>query len=376
MTARYLNIEAKHRQMVGYIASSADFTTSEGENVDPNVIVSSPNISLYCLDDATQHTIFTELPFDADLSTAPFVYQMQYDLAQRLIAVPYESFRQLAQMLPKVEHPILIYSLGRSGSTLMSHIFNALDNVLSLSEPDAAFQFIHLRRANNSRDAELRDLLDCTIRMLFKPTPFKSPTIYSLKLRNEAIQLMDLYQATFPHAKNLYLYRDAIGFVASFYRVFKIDGLPSYVPIGEFITMSEQLMGSNNITALLDPGIERVSIPQQAALMWVTIVELYLAQYAKGIPMLAIRYTDLNNSREQVIRAVFEYCGLPVERAQETLTVFERDAQAGTLLARENPAEGNKLRLTGEEHAQVTRILARHPVIKTSDFALPGTLKV
>src|SRR5215207_9579262 len=205
----------------------------------------------------------------------------------------------------------------------MSHIFNALANVLSLSEPDAAFQFIPLRRADSSRDAELHELLDCTVRMLFKPTAFKSPTRYALKFRNEATQLMDLYQATFPDAKNLYVYRDAIGFVTSFYRLFKVVGLPDFVPVGEFIAESERIMGFDHthLKAYLDPGTERLSIPQQAALLWVTVIELYLVQHAKGISVLAVRYADLNASREQVIGAILDYCDLPKEQARETLRV-------------------------------------------------------
>ncbi|MEP7292327.1 MAG: sulfotransferase [Chloroflexota bacterium] len=383
MTAQVLRIVEKHRGHPGMIANIADFTVSPGETIDPNLILTHPNISPYCLNDAEKTAIFVELPDGTDLSTAPFVYQMQYDRAQRLIEVSYETFRQLADTLPKVEHPILIYSSGRGGSTLMSHIFNALDNVISLSEPDAAFQFISLRHTDGSRDAELGELLDWTIRMLFKPTAIQSqaskmPMTYALKFRNEATQLMDLYQATFPGAKNLYVYRDGIGFVSSFYRLLKRAALPDFAPISEFITMFEQTTGSDRsqLMTYLDPGIEQISIPQQAALMWLTVIELYLAQHAKGIPVLAVRYADLNRSREQVISAILDYCGLPKEQLQETLHVFERDAQEGTMLARENPAEGNKLRLTEEEHAQVTRILARHPVIKESDYIVAGTLKV
>jgi hypothetical protein len=378
MTAQSLTIEAKHRQMVSFLASLADFTTIPGEQVDPNIVLSNRNFSLYCLDDATQRAIFVELPSNVNLATAPFVYQVQYEQAERLVAMPYETFRDVARQLPTVQHLILIYSSGRGGSTLMSHIFNALDSVLSLSEPDAAFQFIHLRRSDGLRDAELRDLLDCTIRMLFKPTAFKSPTTSALKFRLEATQLMDFYQAAFPQAKNLYVYRDAIGFITSLYGLFNTVGLPDDVPVSEFMASFEQIVGFDptRLIAYLDPGTECVSIPQQAALIWINAVELYLAQYAKGIPVLAVRYADLNHSQEPVISAIFDYCGLPKERAKETLGVFERDAQAGTALARENPNEGNKLRLTEEEHAAVTRILARHPVIKKPDFAVPGTLTV
>lgn len=58
------------------------------------------------------------------------------------------------------------------------------------------------------------------------------------------------------------------------------------------------------------------------------------------------------------------------------LGVFARDAQAGTALARENPHEGNQLRLSAADMEGMSRILQRHPVVKTFDFVVPGTLRV
>src|SRR5690606_31157399 len=101
---------------------------------------------------------------------------------------------------------------------------------------DVITQFLHLREADHSRDAELRELADCTVRMLFKPNAFKTPTTYALKFRSEPLRVMDLFQGAFPHAKNLYLYRDAEGFVRSFYRLFRRDDeSDEYTPVDEFI---------------------------------------------------------------------------------------------------------------------------------------------
>jgi hypothetical protein len=378
MTVHSLTIEAKHRQMPGYLASLADFSLSTGTAVNADIVLKEPTLSLYCLDDAHQRAIFVELPPDVDLATAPFVYQMQYEQAQRLIAVPYETFRQLARALPEVQHLIVIYISGRSGSTLVSHVFNALDSVRSLAEPDVATQFVHLRSTDGQRDAELRNLLDCTVRFLCRPTPFKTPATYALKLRNEGLRVMDLFQTTFPQAKNLFLYRDAIGFVASFYRIFKRVHIPEQMPMGEWRALFSQLINEEftHMSAYLDAGTTEVSLPQHLTLWWLAIMEWYLAQYAHGIPILAVRYADLIAAREQVLSAVFRYCGLPTAAVAETLGVFARDAQAGTLLARDNPAEGNQLQLSEAQLREMTRIMQRHPVVKDSDFIAPGTFHV
>ena len=91
---------------------------------------------------------------------------------------------------------------------------------------------------------------------------------------------------------------------------------------------------------------------------------------------MAVRYEDLNVRREQIVTRIFEYCGLPTTHVHETLHVFERDAQADTLLARENPQEGNTFQLTSDERDSVLRIIGRHPVIQDPDFVVPGTLQV
>jgi hypothetical protein len=62
VTAHYLTIESKQRQSDTARASLADFTYSTGDAVSAEIVVSSPQISLYCLDDDAQCAIFVELP--------------------------------------------------------------------------------------------------------------------------------------------------------------------------------------------------------------------------------------------------------------------------------------------------------------------------
>jgi len=378
MTGQYLTIEGKERRMEGLLGSLADFTVTAGGAVDPDIVRTSPNISLYCLDDASQRAIFVELPVDIDLAKVPFIYQTQYEQAQRLIAVPYHTFHQLASTLPEIKHLIMIYMTGRSGSTLLSHLFNELDIVRSFSEPDVATHFVHRRSVDGARDTELRELLDSTVRFLFKPTPFKTPSAFALKIRNEGTQVMHLFQETFSQAKNLFLYRDAIGFVTSYYRIFKRWQFPEYMPVSAYVAEWSETSNYDYtpLTTYLDTGTTKISCSQILTLWWLSVMEWYLAQYAQGIPVLAVRYHDLNNYREKVVTEVFKYCGLPTARVQETLGVFTRDAQAGTYLARDNPHEGNKIQLSDAQRNDITRILKRHPVVQHSDFVVPGTLHI
>lgn len=378
MLAQYLNIGAKHRPMAGFHAGLMDFRVTPGEAVNADIICADPALSLYCLDQATQQAIFVELPPEVDLARAPFVYQTQYKRARRLLAVPYTTFRQLAFQLPAVEHLIMIYMTGRSGSTLLSHLFNTVDSVRSFSEPDVATHFIHLRRAEGLPETELRELLDSTVRFLFKPTPFKAPSVLALKLRNEGTQLMDLFQATFPQVRNLFLYRDALGFIRSFYRIATRYQTPAPTPIRDFLAgfRLSSAFDATPLLACLDPGTISVSTLQYLTLWWMAAMEWYLEQQARGIPALAIRYDDLNSQREQVVNAVFQYCGLPTTAVPQAIGVFAQDAQAGTPLARDIPNQGNQLQLSEAQCQEILRILRRHPMIQASGFVVPGTLQV
>jgi hypothetical protein len=124
MSARVLTINERHLRTPDHLASLADFTHTEGDEVDPKVVIDNPDLSLYCLDDATKRAIFAQLPPGVDLTRSPFVYQTQGEQAERLVAVSYDAFLYLAAELPKVDTLIPIYGPGRSGSTLLSHIFN------------------------------------------------------------------------------------------------------------------------------------------------------------------------------------------------------------------------------------------------------------
>ena len=377
MTARVLTIKERHLQTPGELASLADFTYVEGKGVDPAGVVYDPGLGLYCLDDETRRAIFVRLPPSVDLTRSPFIYQTQGEQAEHLVAVPYDDFGRLAAGLPKVEHFILVYGTGRSGSTLLSHVFNASGAVVSLSEPDVTDQFAFIRAPDGGRDAELSGLLDSTVRFLFKPSRYKRATACALKFRGEGVRAMDLYQKTFPGTKNLLLYRDAVGWVASFYRVFRNFGTPEREPAQQWAEYLGRSLGRtpDEVRAKLGED-EDVSLVEALAVWWLFVMEDCLEQHERGVTSLAVRYDDLNAHREAVVGEIFAYCGLPLSGVNRALRAFDKDAQAGTALARADAKRGNAVRLTDQQLADVYDVLERHPVVNTPDFVLPGTLEV
>jgi hypothetical protein len=143
MEARSLIIEERRREAGIALVSPSDFRVRDGGAVDAGIVLRQPNLSLYCLDFENRQALFVETPPECDLSRAPFMYQAQAEAALRLIQVPFEALDRLAEEVAiDPARLILIYSVGRCGSTLVSHAFNEVEGVESLSEPDVFTQML------------------------------------------------------------------------------------------------------------------------------------------------------------------------------------------------------------------------------------------
>ena len=376
MQVSQFGIENKHRQDVGFVASLNDFTISGGSEADVLVLIENTAVSLYCFDDKARQAVFVELPPQVDLTNEPFVYQSQYEYAQRIFTCPLPLFNQLAKQLPPVQRPIFIHITGRSGSTLLNHAFNASGVVKSLAEPDIVSQFASLRHQSDSvREEELEVLADSTLRFLFKDHHLPHIQAHAVKFRNQGTLVMDIFQSVFPQGKNLFLYRNVVDFVASFQRILRSVGLPENKP---FLAWRDEfqayLAGDlSHLSQYVGDEQVDVTIAEQVALWWTAVIEWYVAQHNQGVPAMAVSYADFVSAPEETLTAVFRYCELPTDKVAQGLAAYAKDSQAGTRMARENPLEVNSQRLTAGELTAVQKILAQHPFLSHSDFTIPSS---
>ena len=375
MKATLLTIISRSDKHSSDISQLSDFIVTPGETVDAQTILENPNISLYCLDHDTQQAVFAELPSGIDLSQAPFYYQAQFDYAQRLLAVSYDVFHQLADQIPPNDPTrlILIHNIGRCGSTLLSTAFNELDSVISFSEPDVFSNFVTLRYHNRS---ELIRLLHSCLRMVFRPAVVGQAATYSLKFRNQSVDVIDLYYEAFPQAKHLFIYRNGMDWIASIYRMSLRRNRHSLMGSAE--TQALQAAFYNRaisaVKPFFDPTLATYTWETYRATGWLLMMDRYLELFSAGIHPLALRYEDLTAQPERVLSAIFEYCDLPAIEVAKAQRAFERDAQQNTILARDHAQAGNTIKLPDEIVVQIQMILSRHPVIHQADFVLPGTL--
>ena len=339
------------------------------------IVVNNPNISLYCLDLQNQRAIFVETPSDIDLSQAPFFYQIQYNYAQKLIAVPLEELHLLANDVKPIEQLIVIYSVGRCGSTLLSKVFNQVDTVLSLSEPDIFSQIVGLRNVDRSNDEEIVELLKACIHLLGKSTVQGDFSCIAIKLRSFAIELGDLIYRAFPNSKNIFLYRNAEDVVKSSIRSFVFLGkmLPAIKDNIDFYSRFIPLLKdySDDIDYLDSRAIDIYIIA------WLSVMQKYLLMHQYGITTCAVRYEDLVKHPHDIISLLFEKCDLPLEKVKNTYKVFQSDSQTGSNLSRENTRNNEPDRvdiLDLDILKKTENLLKKHPVIKTSSFIVPNTL--
>lgn len=373
MSTKVLYIQSKQRPDPLSIVKRQDFDCIEGENINPKIIIESPNISLYCLDPQNQQAIFVETPLDIELSNAPFFYQAQYEYAQRLIAVPLEDLPQLMTAIEEpIEKLIMIYSVGRCGSTLLSKVFNQIETVLSLSEPDVFSQIVGLRNPDGSNDAEIAQLLKICI-YLSKPAFKGKQSCFVLKLRSFCIELGDLIYQAFPDSKVIFLYRNAEDVVRSSIRAFVY--LSAMLP-----TIAQNIDLYSRFIPLLKEYANDIDFTDSSAIdlyttAWLSVMQRYRFLQQRGIPTCTIRYENLVADPQKIVSAIFEYCGLSLAEVSHSCQVFAKDSQSDSNLSKENLSK-HEIQIPDilETRQKVDKLLQKHPEIKTPNFLVPGTL--
>jgi hypothetical protein len=371
MTANLLEITARKRRDPFAVADPSDFEFSEGLPIDPQIILANPLISLYCLDHANRRALFVETAPGVDLSQAPFLYQAQYENTVRLIGVPYETFHDLARTISLDDQKlILVYSVGRTGSTLLGSALNAVEGVIGLSEPDVFTQLVTYREWDGSNDAEISALVKSCMKILCKPTEqTPDPRGWVIKFRSFAIELDDLFYKHFPNTRNIFLYRHAESWLNSMYRVFgDTEG-----DIG-FRTFIQGWLSTlvPPIAKHVQAGGALLSYSSMFSKLWLNTLERYMNLQNSGMPGLAIRYEDVKAAPQETLGKIFEYCGLPMTSMEAVYQVLEKDSQAGSGMSQET-LRHKKSGLTESQRADLFRELQAHPAIQSPDFLVPGT---
>ena len=372
MTLQTFEIEERYKQFEQLIPQFSDFKIRKTRSISSQELLENPNISIYCLDPKTQHAVFVEIPSEIDLSQVPFYYMAQFAHAMRVILVPYQDLHTLAQQIPLAgDQLMLVYSVGRCGSTLTSMAFNQADGVIGLSEPDVFTQLVAMRDWDGSNDQEISELLKACTHLTCKGWVTKGkPKKWAIKFRSYGIEIGDLINQHFPEARSLFLYRNAEDWTDSMVRGFGGDKVITPEILSFFWNFMKPLV---RLPALYDDRDEELSLAQVLGLHWLSPMETYLNLVEKGIQMLPVRYEDMKRKTLPVMEKIFSYCGIESKDRDELKKVLEKDSQAGSVLAREF-TQDQQFQSKQQVMKELDELLATRPVINRSDFKLPGTL--
>ncbi|HEX5322520.1 MAG TPA: hypothetical protein VFW40_01955 [Capsulimonadaceae bacterium] len=365
MEARVLIIEERVKTGLGTVRPS-DFRVRGGEAIDPDIVLRDPNLSLYCLDMENRQALFVETPPDCDLSSAPFFYQAQYEAAMRLVQIPYDTLHRLAaEVVLDPSRLMLIYSVGRCGSTLVSAAFNEVEAVDSISEPDVFTQMLGAWGPDDLQGGEKAQLLKSCTLLQCVPGQNRGATAWALKFRSSITQMGPLFYSVFPEAKAIFFYRNAEPWARSFLRVLQVADPSNPASMA-------------NIRALFGRAIPQANSRETASWlellswMWVATMESCRQLQKSGTPLFMARYEELKAAPQEVLAAMFAYCGLQENAVKNLDAVLERDSQEGSSLSRAVGAEA-PLPVTREHMEELNRLISEGSQGLKADTILPNT---
>lgn len=382
MGTELLEITHRRRRDALGIVSPGDFRTGRGQPVEAARLLEAPGFSLYCLDEPKQRAIFVQTPADVDLVAGSFYYQAQFENAVRLLAVPYVELQALLDRitvpLPKL---ILIYSVGRCGSSLVSRMLGEVEGCLSVREPDVFTQLVGLGLAPDVGRRRLRMVLGS---MAIEHGP-RRPSHLALKFRSFAIEQAALAHELFPSARLLFMYRDATQTVTSGMRVYRYPGsLLGGLDALHRLPLARDLVGlalaarRAQLTRLF-PAAEDIGSRDLAhgggagmlALGWISVMRRYLELHANGLPIVAFRYEDLLAGPEALLRRIFDHCRLDRSQIPIALRALDHDSQRDSPLAL---GRQDGYQLDDAAHATIGSVFRRSFPPGGPDFVAPGTL--
>jgi hypothetical protein len=374
MKAQVFDVISREKILPFEAPAVEDFELSEKGFVDAQSILENPNISLYCLEPQNQQAVFVETPDVNDILAAPFYYISQYEHATQVLKISYETLERLAdQVILDDQRMILIYSMGRCGTTVISSAFSQAEDVVSLSEPDVFTQLVQMRDFSGSNDIEVSALTKACLLLTCKDWVDGKQPVWVIKFRSFVVEIADLIYAHFPQAKSLFLYRHAETWAKSTARAFGGDEYPSQELLIGFWMWSKLVIKKLDCYNLV--SMEEISAGLLISLTWLNYMERCLERLNAGQPMLPVRYEEFKADPEFGIGRIFDFCGVYATDINNLFDVLNKDSQAGTPISRDQLKQVD-WEMAPSDIAIIQQVIAEQPIINSQDYQLPGTLKL
>ena len=388
-------LRAKRRNLLDGFVDIGDFKTRSAGTVDFRQVWAraSGRLTPYCFDATKERVVFVETREPVDLTEDhPFFYEAQRRHAGMLYAVPYEEVVALAAEVQAAwrDTPIVfLHSTGRCGSTLLCRLLGDAAATVSVSEPDFYSQLVLLRDdAGPAVEEQLSAVTAACTRLLVAQLRETHPAAQSvvIKLRGMAVFAADLMARDLPEARNLFLYRNAVDTVDSFFAMLlrvPIMRLARKVRLETLVLrlvalLNPMMRNPGALAPLYKDPHYRKQIPEDLA-AFLTIAWMSKMHHALALQRqpevffdAVLRYEDLRAGGVSIMPGTLTALALPPadELAQARMTrTLSRNAQEGSVLASTGGSSMN-----AAQQAMVQRMLNLHPELHRIDFQLPGTM--
>jgi hypothetical protein len=343
-------------------------------------------------------------PAEVDLTAAPFFYQAQFQHAERIALMDPATFIALGdQFNRRFDVPVMIYSTGRAGTTLVSKMFARLECCHSISEPD-----LHTCVQAHCPPELQVDILRAGTKLYFQPR--HKATHLVLKFRGMCVELAPQMREAFPNVREMFLYRDAENYVRSSIQAFGYFGSPLWAirwlhrlyvtrPLLKFgFSLNYDLMCRFfPLVADYPPReLARLGPVGLLTLSWLSMMHRALIEtrsvsedssetrsvsegeapsqpalaHASGSDkreFLTLRYETLMADPRAAMERVLSHCCIPPSDVETALAALDQDSQRGSVVGRERRGS---YELSRRDRDEIRAVLERHPVINRPDFEL------
>jgi hypothetical protein len=213
-------------------------------------------------------------------------------------------------------------------------------------------------------------------RWVCRPYSNFEPDMYAIKVVGPSVLSIRLIHELYPTSKFLFMYRGVEKNAKSIYRLaqeltlVKIAfSLAKYS--GFFVELCLNGIGFSG----KDFRAKTIDDIDIAIFVWVVMVKEYITLRRSGFPASAVRYEDIIDDSRNAIRAILEYCELPVSLTDNALRGLEVDSQRNSPISREILGRHKEPELTSGARKRGNELMLKNglPLIE-SDGLLEGTI--
>jgi Sulfotransferase domain len=370
MTCEVFDILDREHNPIPMFDSHKHFTLGPTRLASPDIVLSEPGWTLFCFDVKNSQAIFLDNGDGVDVSKVAFCYNAQYERAKRLALVAFSDVVALSEKIADPKNVVQLFNIGHCGSTLLHHVFNRVPGVWCISEP-ACFFNLAMEKARID-DQTMRLLMRAGMRFLIRFAGAAEAEMIVVKQYSQLTTLFKTMHEAVPGTKSLFLYRDGNSWPNSHYHFIQKIGFSMEIPPEARDFQWWILSGhesQDEIAGIVDLRADVVTYDRVMAVCWALHMKMYLQAVRAGVPMMAVRYNELNNDRVKTIGKIFEYLGIPLETAFSTLDAFDEDSHRGAKTARDK----TELNLSDLNYARMAEIYAHPRIVIDPNLILPDS---